>query len=80
MPRKLSDVERLKRAIESTGLTDRAFAAQLLDVDERTVRYWLAEARAVPGPVRVISQAILDHPVIARALERACGKLTEQPK
>lgn len=75
MPRKLTDAERLKRAIASTGLSDRAFAAQLLDVDERTVRYWLAEDRSVPGPVRVISQAILDHPVIARALERACAKL-----
>jgi hypothetical protein len=47
----------------------------VLLVDERTVRYWLAEDRRVPGPVRVICQAILDHPVLARALERAASKL-----
>jgi hypothetical protein len=75
MSRHLSDTDRLRRAIESTGMSDRAFAANVLDVDERTVRYWLAEDRGVPGPVRVVCQAILDHPVVARALERACAKL-----
>jgi hypothetical protein len=29
--------------------------------------------RDVPGPVRVISRAIIDHPVVGRALARAAA-------
>src|SRR5690348_1862868 len=61
----------LRRAIDVTDLSDRAFARRVLNVDERTVRRWLAAERRVPGAVIAISQAIVDHPVIARALARA---------
>jgi DNA-binding transcriptional regulator YiaG len=76
MAKPLTNVELLREAIEATGLSHRTFAATLLLVDERTVRYWLAEAREIPGPVRVICRAIIDHPVVARALARAAEKLS----
>ena len=56
-------------------MADREFAMTVLLLDERTVRYWLAGDRDVPGRVRVICRAIIDHPVVDRALERACTKL-----
>lgn len=54
-----SPIEQLRAAIERSGYSARAFAVQVLDVDERTVRYWLAGEREMPGPVRQIVRAIL---------------------
>jgi hypothetical protein len=68
----------LRKAIDTTGLSDRQFGMTVLLVDERTVRYWLAGDRSVPGPVRVIARAIIDHPVVGRALARAAARLREQ--
>lgn len=65
----------LRRAIDATDFSDRAFARCVLDVDERTIRRWLAGERRVPGTVRIVSQAILNHPVIARAMARAVETL-----
>lgn len=57
----------LKEAIAASGLSARAFAG-FLEVDERTVRRWLAEDRAIPGPVRVICRAIMRDPRVVAAL------------
>lgn len=65
----------LRRAIDVTEFSDRAFARRVLNVDERTVRRWLASERRVPGAVMAISQAIVDHPVIARAMARAVVRI-----
>jgi hypothetical protein len=60
----------LRVAIGASGLSARKFAA-LLQVDERTVRYWLADEREVPGPVIVIARAILRDPRIVHELALA---------
>lgn len=57
----------LRDAIAASGLSARSFAA-FLEVDERTVRYWLAGERSVPGPVAVICKAILRDPAIIASL------------
>ena len=57
----------LREAIAASGLSARAFAA-FLEVDERTVRRWLAEEREIPGPVRVICRAIIRDPSIVASL------------
>lgn len=68
MPTKsATPLEQLKKAIAATGLSDRAFAA-LIDVDERTVRRWLADDREIPGTVRVVCRAILRDPSIIALL------------
>jgi len=63
----MSDVQELRKAIAASGLSARSFAA-LLEVDERTVRYWLAEERTMPGSVRVICRAIIRDPRIVASL------------
>lgn len=62
-----SDSDLLRQAIALSGLSARSFAA-LLDVDERAVRYWLAEERAMPGPALVICRAIIRDPAIVASL------------
>lgn len=57
----------LARAIAASGLSARSFAA-LLEVDERTVRRWLAGDRAIPGPVLMIARAIIRDPRIVALL------------
>lgn len=57
----------LAGAIAASGLSARSFAA-FLEVDERTVRRWIAGEREVPGPVRVICRAIIRDPAIVAAL------------
>lgn len=59
--------ETLSQAIAASGLSARAFAG-FLEVDERTVRKWLAEDRRVPGPVLVICRAILRDPRVIAVL------------
>lgn len=54
-------------AIAASGLSARSFAA-FLEVDERTVRRWLAGERDVPGPVRVICRAIVADPSVVAAI------------
>lgn len=53
--------ELLRRAIARSGLSARRFARDQLDVDERTVRYWLAGDRELSGPARIICQRILNQ-------------------
>jgi len=63
----MSDAALLRHAIGASGLSARAFAG-LIEVDERTVRYWLAEERHIPGPVRVLCRAILRNPALVAEL------------
>ena len=65
----------LRKAIDATGLTDRAFAKTRLLVNERTLRNWLSGASRIPGPVRIICRAMVDNPVAFRELTRAAGKV-----
>lgn len=51
--------ELLNRAIEKSGLSNRRFAVDELDVDERTLRRWIAGQRALPGPAKKVCQRIL---------------------
>lgn len=64
------DADLLRDAIAASGLSARGFAA-LLDVDERTVRRWLAGERSVPGTVGVVCRAVIADPRIAHALATA---------
>lgn len=64
----------LRQAIATTGLTHRDSADTVLLIDERTVRYWLAAERSIPGPVRDICRAIVGHPVVWNALSRAASR------
>lgn len=63
----MSNAELLRQAIAASGLSARAFAG-FLEVDERAVRYWLADERGVPGPVRVICRAIIRDPAVVATL------------
>jgi DNA-binding transcriptional regulator YiaG len=63
----MSPCDALRDAIAASGLSARSFAA-LLEVDERTVRRWLAGEREVPGPVAVIARAIVRDPRVVAAL------------
>ena len=75
----MSDPELLTRAIEASGHSARNFAIAVLDVDERTVRRWLAGDRALPGPVKVICAAILAEPSVAGILAGAWADLSSRP-
>lgn len=50
----------LRAAIEASGLSARRFAVEVLAVDERTVRRWIAGDREMPGPAVQICRLILD--------------------
>ena len=75
MPKPTDYRRLLRRAIDSTGLADRQFAKTRLLVSERTLRYWLSGGSDIPGPVRVICRAMVDHPVASRELARAAIKV-----
>jgi len=73
---KNSDFRRLlRKAIDTTGLTDRAFANTRLLVQERTLRNYLSGHSKIPGPVRIICKVIIDHRVASRELARAASKV-----
>lgn len=61
----------LAQAIEASGRSARRFAAEVLGVDERTVRYWLAGDRTIPETTRRVLIAGLADARVWRALERA---------
>ena len=58
----------LRAVISRSGLSARRFAQQKLNVDERTVRYWLSGDREIPGPVLTICREIIAAPRIYRKL------------
>ena len=75
MPRNTDPRRLLRQAIDATGLTDRQFAKTRLLVNERTLRYWVAGVSRIPGPVRIICRAMVDHPIVGRELARAAKKV-----
>lgn len=66
-----TDVTLLRNAIEASGLSARRFATQVLGVDERTTRYWLAGERPIPETTRRLLVAGLRDARLWRALESA---------
>jgi hypothetical protein len=44
--------DELRAALDRLGLSQRG-GAKALEVDERTMRRWIAGAAAIPGPVQV---------------------------
>lgn len=52
-----TDADRLRAAIERSGLSARAFARDVLLRDERTVRRWLAGDSPIPEPVLAFLKA-----------------------
>src|SRR5690242_19696417 len=75
MPKNSDARQLLRKAIDLTGLTDRQFARTRLLVNERTLRYWLAGGSRIPGAVRILCRAMVDHPVARRELARATTKV-----
>jgi DNA-binding transcriptional regulator YiaG len=64
----MRDTELLAAAIEASGLSARRFAVEVLDVDERTVRRWLAGERELQGTVRLVCRLVLLRPDMATTL------------
>jgi hypothetical protein len=73
----MDDRDRLAAAIPASGYSARRYATAVLGVDERTVRRWLASDTVIPGPVRVISAAILRRPAIAQELADALDAIRD---
>lgn len=63
----MTDRDLIHAAMESTGLSARALS-RVLDVDERTVRRWLAGDRPMPGPARQLCRALATEPSLTLAL------------
>lgn len=71
----MRDPELLRAAIETAGLSARRFAVDVLDVDERTVRRWIAGDRELQATVRVLCAAIVDDPPLAARLAATLSEL-----
>lgn len=56
----------LEAAIRASALSDRQFAAQVLGVNERTVRYWLSGERPILGPVLQLCRLVVEDPHAVR--------------
>jgi hypothetical protein len=73
-----SDIELLTAAIEASGLSARRFAMEVLGVDERSVRRWLAGDRELQATARVVCQAIIARPKLAEELSAVTLAIQEQ--
>ncbi len=63
--------ELLKQALQVTHLSARAFA-NVLVVDERTIRRWLAADRPMPGPVIQLCRLLTANPdLVTRLVQQA---------
>lgn len=65
----LTNVRLLEKAIELSGQSARSFGKYVLDVDERTVRRYLAGEREVRGPVRQLCRIIIADPSVILHLD-----------
>jgi DNA-binding transcriptional regulator YiaG len=63
----IADRDLIHAAMESTGLSARALA-RALEVDERTVRRWIAGDREMPGPARQLCRVLVADPSVALGL------------
>jgi hypothetical protein len=61
----------LAMAIQAAGYQDsaRGFAIEVCDVDERTVRKWIAGDRGIDGLTRQFFRAIIAHPEIVKTIQ-----------
>jgi hypothetical protein len=73
-----TDIDLLTAAIEASGLSARRFAMEVLGVDERSVRRWLAGDRELQATARVVCQAIVARPGLALELADVTLKIQEQ--
>lgn len=64
----MPNTDLLRSAIDASGLSARRFAAEVLAVDERTVRRWMAGDRDMPGPAVQLCRVVVDDPTIAEWL------------
>lgn len=64
-----SNPDLLRAAIEASGLSARRFAVDVLAVDERTVRRWLAGDRDMPGPAVQLCRLVVANSDVVEALE-----------
>ena len=71
----MSDSDLLRAAIDAAGLSARRFSVEVLDVDERTVRRWIAGDRELHATVRVLCAAIVDDPPLAARLAATLSEL-----
>lgn len=51
----------LEKAIAQTGLSNRRFAVEVLNVDETTLRRWIGGKRRLSGPAQRLCQQLLDR-------------------
>lgn len=71
------DIERLEEghglvvaAMQAAGYDSaRGFALEVLDVDERTLRRWLASERGMSGTTKQLCRAIIAHPEIVASIQ-----------
>lgn len=73
-----NDIELLTAAIEASGLSARRFAMEVLGVDERSVRRWLAGDRELQATARVVCRAILARPKLAEELSSVTLAIHEE--
>jgi hypothetical protein len=71
------DIELLTAAIQVSGLSARRFAMEVLGVDERSVRRWLAGDRELQATARVVCRAIIARPQLAQELSDVTLKIQE---
>lgn len=63
-----SNPDLLRAAIEASGLSARRFAVEVLGVDERTVRRWIAGDREMPGPAVQLCRLVVADPDLVSSL------------
>jgi hypothetical protein len=76
----MTDPEVLQTATAVTGLTFRRFAADVLNINWRTMEAWLAGDRPMAVGLRGVCLAIIDRPEIAEAIirDRETARRTQQ--
>ena len=65
-PKKMTDPELIRAAIEASGLSARKYAEMVLVRDERTVRRWASGKSPIPKIVREMLLAELAKPKLRR--------------
>jgi hypothetical protein len=72
----VSDADLYAEALAAAELPNRQFAKQILDVDERTARRYLAGGE-LHGTVRAVCRAIVLEPSVANILAAANAEFVE---
>lgn len=61
-----AEIVLLRRALEALGWSQARFAEEILAVEPRTLRYWLAGQRPVAGSAVQLCRLVLDDPASVR--------------